>query len=475
MEEMKDKCGVFGVWGAKDAANLCYLGLYALQHRGQESAGIVSKDGSRFYVAKHMGLVSDVFTPEMIKELKGTSAIGHVRYSTTGSSDEHNIQPLYSKTSKGKFAIAHNGNLTNAHKYYTKLKKEGALFQSTVDSEVLLHLVARSKSRSIVEAVRKELANIEGAFSLVSLTDSGLIAARDPNGFRPLVLGRLKDSYIVCSETCALDLIGATYEREIEPGELVFIDDSGLSSFKIPSKMNPAFCIFEHVYFARPDSIIFGDSVHEVRKEMGRQLARECQVDADLVMAIPDSGNSAALGYAQESMIPYEIGMTRNHYVGRTFIQPSQKIRDLSVKVKLNPIHSVIKGKKIIVIDDSIVRGTTSKQRVAALRKAGAKEIHMRISSPPITDPCHMGIDTPSKDQLVGAHHTVDEICKMIGADSLAYISKKGMLNSVFSVMPDHFCTACFDGRYPIKIPKRRRKHAFEDDKIKQSRKKVSL
>lgn len=475
MVEMKDKCGVFGVYGAKDAANLCYLGLYALQHRGQESAGIVSRDGKRFYVAKHMGLVSEVFSPEMLKELKGPSAVGHVRYSTTGASEDHNIQPLYSKTSKGKLVIAHNGNLTNAHKHYAALKKEGALFQSTVDSEVLLHLVSRSKSRTIVEAVRKELAKIEGAYSMVVLTEDALVAVRDPNGFRPLVLGRLKDAYIVCSETCALDLIGATYEREIEPGEMVVIDENGLQTFTVPVKPNPSFCIFEHVYFARPDSIVFGDSVYEVRKEMGRQLAREYSVEADLVMAIPDSGNSAALGYAEESGIPYENGMTRNHYVGRTFIQPTQKIRDLSVKVKLNPIKSVIEGKRLIVIDDSIVRGTTSKQRVAALRKAGAKEIHMRISSPPITDPCHMGIDTPSKEHLVGAHHSVDEICKMIGADSLAYISKKGMLDSVKSVMPDSFCTACFDGKYPIRIPKRRRKNVFEDDKIKKSRKKVML
>ncbi|RAP38264.1 amidophosphoribosyltransferase [Candidatus Marinamargulisbacteria bacterium SCGC AAA071-K20] len=463
---LKEECGVFGVFGCKDAANLCYLGLYALQHRGQESAGIVSLEGKNFYVVKDSGLVSEVFNPKNIAYLKGTEAIGHVRYSTTGSNDKNNIQPLYSKTSHGKYAVAHNGNLTNAFTIYKTLEQEGALFHSTVDSEIILHLLSRAKGATHVERLQSSLKQVEGAYSICILGEKFLIAARDPFGFRPLVLGKKGDGYIVASETCALDLIEATYVREVEPGEIIFIDKDGLQSYKIPVKVTPKFCVFEHIYFARPDSVVYSESVHEVRKAFGRKLAQEHPVDADLVMAIPDSGNSAALGYAEESGIPYEVGMTRNHYVGRTFIQPQQKIRDFFVKVKLNPIRSVLKGKRVIVIDDSIVRGTTSKKRVSAILAAGAKEVHLRISSPPIRNPCHFGIDTPKREKLIASKKTVNEILEYVGGDSLGYLSIKGMLEVIKAYPASSFCTACFDGKYPLKV-KDKGKYTFEGRKIK--------
>ena len=465
---LKDECGVFGVFGCKDAAKLCYLGLYSLQHRGQESAGIVSLDKKNFFVVKQQGLVSEVFNHENISYLKGETAIGHVRYSTTGSDNINNIQPLYSKTAKGKFAIAHNGNLTNAFTLYKKLEAEGALFQTTVDSETILHMVSRAKNKDVMEAFKETLGQIEGAYSLAIMGDNFLMAARDPYGFRPLVLAKLNNGYIVSSETCALDLIEATYIREIEPGEIVYIDKDGIKTDRIPTTkvVKPARCIFEHIYFARPDSNIFGDCVYEVRKKFGAQLAREYPVDADIVMGIPDSGNSAAMGYAVESGIPYEIGMTRNHYVGRTFIQPSQKIRDFGVKVKLNPIKEIIKGKRVIVVDDSLVRGTTSKRRVSAIREAGATEIHLRISAPPIQFPCHFGIDTPQRSQLIAANKTVKEIMEYVGADSLGYLSKNGMISMMENHEPDSFCTACFDGKYPLKV-RNKGKYSFESHKIK--------
>ncbi|NQY73183.1 MAG: amidophosphoribosyltransferase [Candidatus Margulisbacteria bacterium] len=449
---MKDECGVFGVFGNKDAAKLCYLGLYALQHRGQESSGIVSSKDDKFYVVKDMGLVADVFDADSLAYLQGSNAVGHVRYSTTGSSNPNNIQPLYSKTSKGKFAIAHNGNLTNAYKLYHELKASGSLFQSTVDSEVILHLIAKSKSKSILQAVKDTLAEIEGAYSLAIMGEGFLIAARDPSGFRPLVLGKLKDSFIISSETCALDLIGAEYIREVAPSEIVLIDKDGIHSHQSTQKPKPSYCIFEHVYFSRPDSIVYGETVHRVRKEFGKILAEEYPVEADMVMAIPDSGNSAALGYAEASGIPFEIGMTRNHYVGRTFIQPSQQIRDFGVKVKLNPIREVLKGKDVIVVDDSLVRGTTAKQRVQAIRASGARSIHLRISSPPIRFPCHFGIDTPEQDKLIAYNKSVNEIKEFVGADSLGYLSLEGMLKAVKTIEPKKFCTACFSGNYPIKV-----------------------
>ncbi len=452
----KDECGVFGVFQAPEAAQLCYLGLYALQHRGQESAGIVSFDREgQFYVVKETGLVSEIFNDNNLKYLAGESAIGHVRYSTSGGSTKFNIQPLYSKTSKGKIALAHNGNLTNAYYLYHQLKNEGAIFQSTSDSEIVLHLIARSRQEDVVEAVAESLRQIEGAYSMVILGEGYMLAARDPQGFRPLVLGLFEGAYVVASETCALDLIGADYVREIEAGEMVKIDASGIQSSRIfPNDLpqKKAYCVFEHIYFARPDSVVFGEHVHDVRKEFGRVLAREHPISADLVMAIPDSGNSAALGYAEESGIRFDFGMTRNHYVGRTFIQPSQNIRNFSVKVKLNPIKNVLKDRRVIVVDDSIVRGTTSRERVTAIRKAGAKEVHVRISCPPITDPCYFGIDTPQKDKLIGSSRNVEEIKNYIGADSLGFLSISGMLDAIKSIQPDHFCTGCFTGKYPIEV-----------------------
>ena len=466
-DHFKDECGVFGVYGLKDAAKLCYLGLYALQHRGQESAGIVSHDANNFYVVKDDGLVSEVFDGDNLSYLKGQTAIGHVRYSTTGSHTIHNIQPLYAKTSKGKLALAHNGNLSNAYKIYKDLTSKGAIFQSTVDSEVILHLLSQSKERTMMKAIKSALSEIEGAFSMVMLGDGYLVAARDTFGFRPLVLGKLRTGYVVASETCALDLIGAEYIREIKPGEILLIDEHGLHEHEIPKKTKKAMCIFEHVYFARPDSKIFGDNVHLVRKAFGKQLAEEFPIeDADLVMSIPDSGNSAALGYAEASGIPYEMGMTRNHYVGRTFIQPSQKIRDFGVKVKLNPIKSVLEGKRVVVIDDSLVRGTTSKQRVSAIRKAGAKSVHLLISSPPIVGPCYFGIDTPKKDKLIAANESLEDIRKHVGADTLRYLSLKGMLSVVRSHNPEDFCSGCFTGSYPLRV-KNKGKYSLEGKKIK--------
>lgn len=466
-DKMKEECGVFGVFGCEDAAKLCYLGLYALQHRGQESAGIVSYDTKNFYVVKDEGLVSEVFNPENLQHLKGNYSVGHVRYSTTGGNNINNIQPLYSKTAQGRLAIAHNGNLTNAFNLYKDLENKGALFQSTVDSEIFLHLFSRAKAGSIVGNFQEILPKIEGAYSIIGLGEDYLIAARDPNGFRPLVLGKLGDGFIVSSETCALDLIGATYIREVKPGEIIYITKEGLTSHQIPKKAKPSLCVFEHVYFARPDSIVFGDSVHSVRKAFGAQLAKEHPIDADIVIAIPDSGNSAALGFAEASGIPYEIGMTRNHYVGRTFIQPEQKIRDFGVKIKLNPIRHVLEGKRVVVIDDSLVRGTTSKMRVSAIREAGAKEVHLRISSPPIRFACHFGIDTPKRAKLIASTKNVEEIMKYVGADSLGYLSQKGMIEAVKSVENSHFCTACFDGKYPIKVANKGKSTFDSQRKIK--------
>ena len=452
-DSMKEYCGVFGIFGHKEAAKLTNLGLYALQHRGQESAGIVSHENNNFYIVKELGLVSEIFNHENLNYLKGTSAIGHVRYSTTGSPILANIQPLYSKTNKGKIAIAHNGNLTNAYQIYQELKADGALFQSTVDTEVILHLIARSHKTVLLDAVKETFSKIEGAYSILLLGDGYLMAIRDPLGFRPLVLGKLGDSYVVSSETCALDLIGAEYVREVKPGEIIYIDEkTGLSSYFLPKKKKPCFCIFEHIYFARPDSIVFGELAHNVRKEFGRILAKEYPVDADLVIAIPDSGNSAALGYAEVSGISFDIGMIRNHYIGRTFIEPDQKIRDLAVKIKLNPINSVLKGKRVVVIDDSIVRGTTSRERVNAIRKAGAKEIHLRIASPPIMFPCFFGIDTPKRAKLIAAQKRISEIRRFIDADSLGYLSLEGMLSAIKNYPKENFCTSCFSGKYPLKV-----------------------
>lgn len=454
-------CAIFGIYGHKDAASLTYLGLYALQHRGEESSGIISYDGKRIHQNKGMGLVSDVFDQESIKRLPGHLAIGHNRYSTTGLSNIKNIQPFL-VSHKGSFiAIAHNGNLVNTVKLRESLENNGSIFQTTMDSEIIAHLLARSQGKDYKEHIIDVLSQLEGAYSLILMLSDTLIGARDLYGFRPLCLGKFDGAYILASETCALDLIGAQYLRDVEPAEIVFIDKEGLKSVKLPKPAKPKFCIFEYIYFARPDSNIFGSNVYSVRKRLGIELAKEAPVDCDIVIPIPDSGSYAAMGYAEESKIPLEVGIIRNHYIGRTFIQPLQHIRDFRVRVKLNPIKEVLKDKRIVIIEDSIVRGTTSKSRVRTLRQAGAKEVHMRVSCPPIIYPCFYGIDFPTKKELIAGNKTVEQIRDFIGLDSLEYLSLEGMLNSMF-LSREKFCTACFDGKYPVKPPSRLSKRIFE-------------
>ncbi len=447
-------CGIFGVYNYPEAANLTYLGLHALQHRGQESAGIVSFDGKKYYSHIQMGHVVDIFTREIIEKLKGHIAIGHVRYSTTGSSLLQNAQPFMVNYFKGTLAIAHNGNLVNYEILREKLEKEGSIFQSTMDTEVIVHLIAKSHSENIIDRIKEALYQVKGAYSILFLTEGKLIAARDNYGFRPLVLGKIKDGYVFSSETCAFDLIEAEYIREVEPGEMIIIDTNGIKSERIPGeKTKKSYCVFEHIYFARPDSIVFGKNVYELRKTLGKILAQEHPVEADLVVPVPDSGIPAAIGYSEETKIPFELGLIRNHYVGRTFIEPKQSIRHFGVKIKLNALKDVLKGKKIVLIDDSIVRGTTSRKIVKMLRNAGAKEIHMRISSPTTNFPCFYGIDTPTRRELIASSHTVDEIRRYITADSLAYLSLEGLKKGVGEDFND-YCYACFDGNYPVKFPK---------------------
>ncbi len=449
-DKFHDECAVFGIYGHKEAANLTYLGLYALQHRGQEGSGIVSGDGEHFYIEKAMGLVADIFTKAVLKRLPGHMAIGHNRYSTAGSSDLKNVQPLTVNFALGNLALAHNGNLINATMLRNELEAYGAIFQSTTDSEVMIHLIAHSRADSLLSRVIDALNQVRGAFSVVLMTDQGIIAARDPHGFRPLCLGRLRDSWLVASETCAFDLIGAESVREIEPGELVVLDDRGVTSYRPFSKAEPAMCVFEYVYFARPDSRIFGaNAVYLTRKALGRQLAQEARVEADVVIPVPDSGVPAALGFSEGSGIPFENGLIRNHYIGRTFIEPEQAIRHFGVKIKLNAVPEVVEGKRVVVVDDSIVRGTTSRKIVKMIRQAGAREVHMRISSPPIVSPCFYGIDTPTKRELIGSSHTIQETKKYITADSLAYLSLEGMLKAAPG-HPQQYCTACFTENYPI-------------------------
>lgn len=457
---IKESCGIFGIYGHKDAARLTYLGLYALQHRGQESSGIAVSDRKRVKCFRGMGLVSDAFNEESLKPLKGDMAIGHVRYSTTGSSIIENAQPFVIKYSKGFVGVAHNGNLVNTCRLRDELEGEGSIFQSSMDSEIIVHLIARGRG-GFDQTLMSALKGIRGAFSLTILTEDKLVAVRDPNGFRPLCLGKLDGAYVVASETCALDLIKARYIRDIEPGEVLFIDKSGLRSKRLSLKAKPSQCIFEYIYFARPDSKIYGGSVYETRKELGRQLAREYPVEADMVLPIPDSGNCAALGFAEESNLPFEIGIIRNHYIGRTFIQPSQKIRDLGVRIKLNPVKELISGKKIVIVEDSIVRGTTSRIRIRTLREAGAKEIHMRVSCPPIISPCFFGIDFPTEKELIASSMSVDRIRKFIGLDSLSYLSLNGMLNSM-PMQRDVFCTACFTRKYPVRVEDRQDRFKLE-------------
>ena len=445
---MKEYCGLFGVYGHKEASMLTYLGLYALQHRGEESCGIISSNGKRIYQHRAMGTVSDVFDKTALKKLKGSLAIGHVRYSTTGASTIKNAQPFVINYRRGAIAIAHNGNLTNSFELKKGLEDAGSIIQTSMDSELILHLLVKTKPKDIKESLVEILHKISGAYSLIILTNDRLIGIRDPYGFRPLCIGRLGDSFVLASETCALDLINAKYVRDVEPGEIVTIDKNGLKSTGFSPIKRKAFCIFEFIYFARPDSNIFTKNVYLTRKKLGQTLAKEYPVKADFIMPIPDSGTYAALGYSEESEIPIEMGMIRNHYIGRTFIQPSQHTRDFSVKVKLNPIKDVLKNKKVVIVEDSIVRGTTSKTRMKALRAAGAKEIHMRVSCPPLISPCYYGIDFPTTKELIAANDTIEEIRKFIGVDSLKYLSLEGMLNSMM-LPKESFCTACFTKDYP--------------------------
>jgi amidophosphoribosyltransferase len=451
-DHFHDQCGLFGVFGHPDAAHLAYMGLYALQHRGQESAGIAAADGTRIRLEKGMGLVNDVFTEARLEALVGDRAIGHVRYSTSGETVATNAQPYLIECHRGPIAVGHNGNLVNAAILRKELEAAGSIFQSTSDTEVILHLYARSHREHVEDAIAASLYKVMGAFSLLFLTPEALVAARDPWGFRPLVLGRLGEATVIASETCALDLIDAAYVRDVEPGEVLIVDAAGLRSFKPFPPEPTAHCVFEHVYFARPDSLVFGRTVLESRLKLGRQLAREAPADADIVCPVPDSGMGAALGFSQESGLPFEWGLIRNHYVGRTFIQPRQGQRTLGVKIKLNPVRQVIEGRRVVLIDDSIVRGTTSQKIVRMVREAGARAVHLRISSPPTTGPCYYGIDTPLKSELIAASHEVEEIRRFVEADSLAYLSHEGLLAAVDDAPERRHCTACFSGRYPVAV-----------------------
>jgi len=453
MDKFREECGVFGIYGHTEAANLAYLGLYALQHRGQESAGIATSDGRRLEIHKSMGYVADGFDEATFNRLAGTSAIGHVRYSTAGASGITNAQPILIDCSHGEIAIAHNGNLVNAQELRARLVAQGSIFQTTSDTEVLLHLYARSSAGTIEQALIESVTQAQGAFSLVLLTKDKLIAVRDPHGFRPLTLGRLGDAYVVCSETCALDLIDATWVRDIEPGEMLVIGAEGAVSLHPFPPAKTAHCVFEHVYFSRPDSYVFGRSVNEVRTEFGRRLAREQPALADVVVPIPDSGVCAATGFSAESGLPLQMGLIRNHYVGRTFIEPHQSIRHFGVRVKLNPVRSILNGRRVVLVDDSIVRGTTSRKIVKMVRAAGATEVHMRISCPPTISPCFYGVDTPRRADLIAATHTIEEIRRYIGADSLGYISVEGLLDSVGSGR-NSYCTSCYTGEYPVAFPR---------------------
>jgi len=451
--DIHEECGVFGIYGHPEAANLTYLGLYALQHRGQEGAGICSSDGRQLFLEKSMGLVADVFSEKRLRRLPGYSAIGHNRYSTAGSSVLKNVQPIVANFALGTLAIAHNGNLVSAIDLRTSLEGEGAIFQSSSDSEVIVHLIAHAKGNDFYERVAYAASQITGSFSLVILREKELIAIRDPYGVRPLSLGMKDGAYVVASETCAFDLIGATYIRDVEPGEVLIMNENGLESLKILNSMRKAFCVFEFIYFSRPDSNIFGgQNVNETRKEFGRQLARESETEADLVIPVPDSGVPAAIGFSEESRIPFDFGLIRNHYVGRTFIEPKHNIRHFGVKIKLNPVRKLLEGKRLIVIDDSIVRGTTSKKIVKMLREGGgAKEVHLKISSPPTIGPCFYGIDTPTRRELIASTHLIGEIKKYVTADSLSYLSLEGLKKIVPN--SQNFCTACFDCDYPIHFP----------------------
>ncbi|MGB8474206.1 MAG: amidophosphoribosyltransferase [Candidatus Acidiferrum sp.] len=456
-DHFHDECGVFGVFGHSEAANLAYLGLYALQHRGQESAGIVSSDGTDLHLHRAMGEVEEIFQPSVLAELPGSLAIGHTRYSTAGDKALLNAQPITIDCNKGKLALGHNGNLTNAAEWRRKLEHRGSIFQTNSDTEVIVHLIARSQARNLSGALGDALNQVEGAYSLLVLTQDELYAVRDPRGFRPLVLGKLAatanagETWLVASETCAFDLLNAQYVREIEPGEMVLISRSGIESIHFAPQKPRQQCIFEHVYFARPDSIIFGRSVNESRETLGRLLAREHPVEADIVVPVPDSGVPAAVGYALESKIPFRMGLIRNHYIGRTFIEPSQAIRNFGVKLKLNPIRGLIEGQRVILVDDSIVRGTTSRKIVRMVREAGAREVHVRISCPPTISPCYYGVDTPTREELIASSNSPEEIRKFLGADSLGYVSLPALRQAVADT-EGKFCTSCYTGVYPTDL-----------------------
>jgi amidophosphoribosyltransferase len=460
-DHFHDQCGVFAVYGHSEAGNITYLGLHALQHRGQESAGIVTSDGEQLYAHRAMGLVQDAFSAEQLQKLPGRSAIGHVRYSTAGGSHLRNAQPFAVDYARGSLAVCHNGNLTNADDVRAELEADGSIFSSTADTEVLVHLVARSKEIALEDRIVDALSKVQGAYSLLFLADETIVAVRDPRGLRPLCLGILpsrKDAHVVASEPIAFDLIGAEYVRDVEPGEMLVIDASGIRSMRLPVKEKPQSCIFEYVYFARPDSHLAGRSVYDVRKALGRRLAHECPIDADVVIPVPDSGVPSAIGYAGERKIPFEMGLIRSHYVGRTFIEPQQSIRHFGVRLKLNPVESIIRGKRVVVVDDSIVRGTTSRKIIKMVRDAGAREVHLRISSPPTQWPCYYGIDTPTRRELIASSHSEEEISRYVTADTLGYLSLEGMVNAVSAaggdkapkLPPDHFCHACFSGQYAI-------------------------
>ena len=455
-DKFRDECGVVAIFGNAEAEKLAYLGLHALQHRGQESAGIVTSNGMALHMHKSMGLVADIFSEDVLAKLRGTLGIGHTRYSTAGDSALLNAQPIMVQSNKGSMALAHNGNLVNAQDIRHRLEGQGSIFQTNSDTEVIVHLIALSKEQTLPEAIADALRRVEGAFSLVMISPDRIFAARDPHGFRPLAMGRIpaqggekQDTVVFASETSAFDLIGATYERDVKAGELIIVGPEGITSRMYAPALQQSRCIFEHVYFSRPDSVVFGRPVQESREKLGRQLARESPAEADLVVPVPDSGVTAAMGYAAESGIPFRFGLIRNHYVGRTFIEPQQSVRDFGVKLKINPVRSLLEGKRVVLIDDSIVRGTTSRKIVRMVRSAGAKEVHMRISCPPTISPCFYGVDTPSKKELIAANKSVEEIREFIGADSLAYLSLPGMKNACGDGEKTTYCTACYTGAYP--------------------------
>ncbi len=456
-DKFHDECGVFAIFGHPEAAKMAYLGLYALQHRGQESAGICTSDGAGVHCEKSMGHVADIFTPQVIETLPGELAIGHTRYSTAGDTALLNAQPFSVACNKGRIAVAHNGNITNAAELRRELEREGSIFQSNSDTEVILHLVAHSRERTLSGALRDALLQLEGAFSLVFLAEDRIIVARDPHGFRPLAAGQMefsggKIAHVFASETCAFDLIGAVYMNDVEPGEMVIVGPEGVTRERYAPEQARSHCVFEHVYFSRPDSIVFGRPVQESREMLGRLLAREAPADADVVVPVPDSGVTAAIGYADESGLPFRQALIRNHYVGRTFIEPSQAIRDFGVKLKLNPVRALREGKRVVLVDDSIVRGTTSRKIVRMVRQAGAREVHVRVSCPPTVSPCFYGVDTPTKNELIGANNTVEEIRRFIEADSLAYLSLASLRKAVQDDRKHEYCYACYTGDYPTEL-----------------------